>query len=104
MASRDAPQASGPLRVLVPDPVKPQPLRMFAEAGIDVDLRTDLDTSALRDAIGRYDGLVVRSRTQVTAEVVSRAERLRVIGRAGTGVDNIDVEAASRRGIIVMNT
>lgn len=93
-----------PLRVLIPDPVKPESLRMFAEWGIEADLKTDLDAAALREAIGGYDGLVVRSRTQVTADLVSAAHRLRVIGRAGTGTDNIDVDAASRRGIIVMNT
>ncbi len=92
------------LKVLISDPVKPEPLRQFAEAEIEADLRTDLDAASLREAIGGYDGLVVRSRTLVTSEVLSRADRLRVIGRAGTGTDNIDVDAASRRGIIVMNT
>ena len=75
-----------------------------ANDGIAVDVHSGLSPSALLDCIGNYEGLVVRSATTVTAEVLAAASRLRVIGRAGTGFDNIDVEAATRHGVIVMNT
>ena len=71
---------------------------------IQVDARPGMQPEELRATIGDYDALIVRSSTTVTREVVQAARRLRVIGRAGIGVDNIDVEAATRRGIAVMNT
>ena len=87
------------MKVLVREPI--------ADAGIaylrqrfDVDVDFDSD---LAERIGDYDGIVVRSKTQLTAELIERAEKLRVIGRAGVGVDNVDVEAATRRGIVVAN-
>ncbi len=73
------------------------------KAGADVDVWLDLDKSALLEVIGEYDALVVRSATKVTAEVIAAGKRLRVIGRAGSGVDNINVPAATERGIIVVN-
>jgi D-3-phosphoglycerate dehydrogenase len=69
----------------------------------EVDVRLDLDKAALLEVIGDYDALVVRSATKVTADVIAAGTRLRAIGRAGTGVDNIDVPAATERGIIVVN-
>ncbi len=79
----------------------------IADAGVELlRERFDVDvdgTSDLRETIGLYDALVIRSATQVTAELLERAERLKVIGRAGVGVDNVDVEAATRRGIVVAN-
>ena len=82
----------------------------IAESGVDllrerfeVDVELGLDAEALAERIGGYDGLLIRSATQVTAEVIERADRLRVIGRAGIGVDNVDVAAATKRGIIVAN-
>jgi D-3-phosphoglycerate dehydrogenase len=79
----------------------------ISEAGVDLlrsrfDVDVDADT-ALEEIIGGYDGIVVRSATKLTADLLERAERLKVIGRAGVGVDNVDVEAATRRGIIVAN-
>ena len=68
-----------------------------------MDLGVDWPAETLPQRIGEYDGLIVRSATQVTAELIARAPRLKVIGRAGTGVDNVDVDAATRRGIIVAN-
>jgi D-3-phosphoglycerate dehydrogenase len=86
-------------RVLVREPI--------AEAGVELlrqRFEVDLDGEGdLHERIGAYDGLIIRSATQVTADVLRRAERLKVIGRAGVGVDNVDVEAATRRGIIVAN-
>ncbi len=95
-------------RVLIADKLAPEGmavLRHAVELGqIRVDERVGLPPAELCAAIGDYDGLIVRSATTVTREVVEAARRLRVIGRAGIGVDNIDVEAATRRGIVVMNT
>lgn len=71
--------------------------------GFTVDVRDDLTPETLLDVIGDYDALIVRSKTKVTSAVIERATRLKVVGRAGTGVDNIDVGAATRRGIVVMN-
>src|SRR4249920_4085310 len=82
----------------------------IADAGVHllrdrftVDVELGLSADELASRIGGYDGLIVRSATRVTADLIDRAERLRVIGRAGTGVDNVDVAAATRRGIIVAN-
>ena len=69
----------------------------------EVDVVTGLDPSALRERIGDYDALVVRSETKVTAEIFAAAPKLRVVGRAGVGVDNIDLEAATRHGVLVLN-
>lgn len=90
-------------RILVSDPLAKPGLDMLAAAGLAVDVRTDLDAGALQRCIGDYDALIVRSGTQVTADVIAAAKNLRVIARAGVGVDNIDVQAATRRGIIVVN-
>ncbi|HEY8530841.1 MAG TPA: phosphoglycerate dehydrogenase [Limnochorda sp.] len=77
--------------------------RLRAEPDLDVDVRTGLSPEALVELIPAYDALVVRSSTQVTAEVIEAGRRLRVVGRAGVGVDNIDVDAATRRGVLVVN-
>ncbi len=91
-------------RVLIADELSPRALEVFAARGIEADVRTGLDREALIEAIPDYDGLVVRSATRVTAKVIDAADRLRVIGRAGIGVDNIDLPAATAKGVIVMNT
>lgn len=92
-------------KVLVSDSLSKQGLEVLQNApGIELDNRPGLSEDELAEAIGAYDGLVIRSGSKVTAKVIERAERLRVIGRAGIGVDNVDVKAASRRGIVVMNT
>ena len=79
----------------------------IAEAGVDLlreHFDVDVDGDAeLNEVIGLYDGIVVRSATKLTRDVIERGERLKVIGRAGVGVDNVDVEAATRRGIVVAN-
>src|SRR3954463_6447762 len=69
----------------------------------DVDLGLDWSADELADRIGDYDGLLIRSATQVTSDLIARADRLKVIGRAGIGVDNVDVGAATKRGIVVAN-
>ncbi|MBC7254538.1 MAG: phosphoglycerate dehydrogenase [Chloroflexi bacterium] len=89
-------------RVLVTEPLAPEGIALLQTA-CEVDIRLNPSPKALRDMISAYDALIVRSSTPVTAEVLERAERLMVIARAGTGVDNIDLEAATRRGILVVN-
>jgi len=91
------------VRVLIADKVSPTCAEVLRAAGLEADHRPGIGASDLRSAIGDFDGLVVRSDTQVTEDVLAAAPRLRVVGRAGAGVDNIDVDAATRRGIVVMN-
>ena len=90
-------------RVLVSDAFSAAGQRALADGGLSVDVRTDLTPDGLCAAIGDYDALVVRSKTRVTADVIAAGGRLRLVGRAGVGVDNIDVAAATRQGVIVMN-
>ncbi|KYH40140.1 MAG: 3-phosphoglycerate dehydrogenase [Candidatus Bathyarchaeota archaeon B26-1] len=92
------------MRVLVCDPVKNVGIEMLREAGFEVDVRPEITPDQLSRVIRNYDVLIVRSRTKVTRQLIERAERLKVIGRAGVGLDNIDVEAAEKRGITVLNT
>ena len=93
------------MKVLISDKMDPRCVDILeVDEGISVDVRTGLSTAELIDCIGEYQGLVVRSGTEVSAEVIAAASSLKVIGRAGTGFDNIDVAAATRGGIIVMNT
>ena len=91
-------------KVLISDKLSPRAAEIFRERGIDVDVDTGLDAEALKAQIGDYDGLAVRSATKVTADVLAAADRLAVVGRAGIGVDNIDLAAATARGVVVMNT
>lgn len=92
-------------RVLVSDKLSEAGLQVLRDdAGIELDYAPGLSESELADRIGAFDALIVRSGSRVTADVIAKADRLRVIGRAGIGVDNVDVAAASRRGIVVMNT
>ncbi len=91
-------------RVLIADKLSPAAVQIFKDRGIATDVKTGLDRDALIKIIGDYDGVAVRSATKITEKVIAAANRLKVIGRAGIGVDNIDVPAASAKGIIVMNT
>src|SRR5215472_17490795 len=92
-------------RVLLSDSLGAEGLaRLREQPDLEVDARPGLSPAELRDVVGGYDALIVRSATKVTADVIARADRLRVIGRAGIGVDNIDVDAATKRGVVVMNT
>jgi D-3-phosphoglycerate dehydrogenase len=90
------------LKVLVPEKLADPGIRLL-EKDFEVDVRLDLGPDELLKTIGDYDGLIVRSATRVTAEVMDRAENLKAIGRAGIGVDNIDIDAATKRGVIVAN-
>lgn len=90
-------------RVLVTEAIAPSGVACMQEADLEVDVRTDLDPAGLLEVIGDYDALIVRSATKVTAEVFEAGRRLKVVGRAGIGLDNVDVEAATRRGVLVVN-
>jgi D-3-phosphoglycerate dehydrogenase len=87
------------MKILIREPIADAGLELL-RASFDVVVDTE---SPLEEIVGDYDALVVRSATKVTAEIIARADRLKVIGRAGVGVDNVDVEAATRRGIVVAN-
>jgi len=93
-------------KVLVSDKLSETAVQIFRDRGIDVDFMPALgkDKEKLAEVIGQYDGLAIRSNTKVTAKLLEKAGNLKVIGRAGIGVDNVDIPAASRRGVIVMNT
>ena len=91
-------------KVLISDDLSPRAVDIFQERGIEVDVKTGLGEDELIAIIGDYDGLAVRSATKATKKVLEAAKNLKVIGRAGIGVDNIDVNAATQSGIVVMNT
>lgn len=93
------------MKVLISDKISIKGVEVLKSApGIEVDIKTDLTPDDLKNTIKDYDGLIIRSGTQVTSDIIEAAENLKVIGRAGIGVDNIDVDEASKRGIAVMNT
>ncbi|SHL27601.1 D-3-phosphoglycerate dehydrogenase [Roseovarius marisflavi] len=93
-------------KVLVSDKLSETAVQIFRDRGIEVDFQPDLgkDKDKLAEVIGQYDGLAIRSATKVTAKILENATNLKVIARAGIGTDNIDKEAASKKGVIVMNT
>lgn len=93
-------------KVLISDELSDAAVQIFKDRGIEVDFRPELgkDKDALAAIIGNYDGLAIRSATKVTEKLLEQATNLKVVGRAGIGVDNVDREAASKRGVIVMNT
>lgn len=93
------------MKILVSDKLSPKGVEIFEKAGtIEVEVKTKLSPEELKAIIGGYEGLVVRSATKVKADIIEAADKLKVIGRAGSGLDNIDVQAASKKGIVVMNT
>ena len=91
-------------RVLISDKMAPKAATIFRDRGIEVDETPGLSPDELKAIIGGYDGLAIRSATKVTKELLQSAERLKVVGRAGIGVDNVDIAAATARGVVVMNT
>ncbi len=93
------------MKVLVSDNLGEIGIQMFQEAdGIEVDVNTGLAPEELKKIIGQYDGLVIRSATKVTEDLLESATNLKVVGRAGIGLDNVDIPAATKRGVVVMNT
>jgi D-3-phosphoglycerate dehydrogenase len=92
------------MKVLVSDSLSERGIEILKKAGISVDVKTKLAPAELIKEIPQYDGLVIRSGTKVTQEVIAAATNLKVVGRAGSGLDNVDIPAATKRGIVVMNT
>jgi D-3-phosphoglycerate dehydrogenase len=93
-------------KVLISDALSPAAVQIFKDRGIEVDFQPDLgkDKDRLAEVIGNYDGLAIRSATKVTPKILENAKNLKVVGRAGIGIDNVDIPAATAKGIIVMNT
>src|SRR5579859_1926423 len=91
-------------KILIADELSPRALDIFRSRGVDVDVNVGLKKPDLLNVIAGYDGLAVRSATKADKDVIAAAKSLKVIGRAGIGVDNIDIPAATARGIVVMNT
>ena len=93
-------------RVLISDALSPAAVQIFKDRGVEVDFQPKLgaDKEKLAELVGNFDGLAIRSATKVTPKVLERAKNLKVIGRAGIGVDNVDIPAATAKGVIVMNT
>jgi D-3-phosphoglycerate dehydrogenase len=93
-------------KVLISDALSPAAVQIFKDRGVDVDFQPNLgkDKDKLAEIIGNYEGLAIRSATKVTPKVLERANKLKVIGRAGIGVDNVEIPAATAKGVIVMNT
>lgn len=91
-------------KVLATDGLSPEGIKVFADAGIIIDVKKKLPKEEILKILKNYDGLIVRSATKVTKELIAEAKNLKIIGRAGEGVDNIDVPSATKQGIIVMNT
>jgi D-3-phosphoglycerate dehydrogenase len=91
-------------KVLISDKLSPAAVEIFRSRGVAVDIKTGLTPAELRGIIADYDGLAIRSSTKVTRELLDAAPNLKVVGRAGIGVDNVDVKSATARGVVVMNT
>ncbi len=91
------------MKVLIADTILPVCAEVLRRAGIEAEHRPGIAGGELLEAVADVEGIVVRSDTRITADVMSAAPRLRVVGRAGAGVDNIDVAAATKRGVVVMN-
>src|SRR6516164_8726092 len=93
-------------RVLISDALSDAAVQIFKDRGIETAFQSKLgtDKEKLAETIADFDGLAIRSATKVTAKLLERAPRLRVVGRAGIGVDNVDIPAATAKGVIVMNT
>ena len=93
------------MKILVSDPLSEEGLKILKDVKeFEVEIKTDLKPEGLKEIIKNYDALVVRSATNVTKDVIEVARELKVIGRAGVGLDNVDLDAATQKGIIVMNT
>ncbi|MBA3299039.1 MAG: phosphoglycerate dehydrogenase, partial [Thermoleophilaceae bacterium] len=92
-----------PPKVLVKEKIGESGVDLLREAGFEVEVGSDWDQATFESRIGEFDGILIRSATQLSADLLEKAVRLRAVGRAGVGVDNVDVAAATRRGIVVVN-
>ena len=97
VAAADEPAA----KVLVKEKIGDSGVALLRDAGFDVELGVDWDDGELQRRIGEYDGILIRSATRLTADLIDKADRLKAVGRAGVGVDNVDVDAATKRGVVV---
>ena len=91
-------------KVLIADKLSPAAVAIFKERGVEADVKTGLAKEELIKIVDQYDAIAIRSATKITADVMKAAKKLKVIGRAGIGVDNVDIPAATAAGVIVMNT
>ena len=91
-------------KVLIADKLSPAAVAIFKERGVEADVKTGLTKEELLKIVDQYDGIAIRSATKITADVIKAAKKLKVVGRAGIGVDNVDIPAATAAGVIVMNT
>ena len=91
------------MRVLVAEKIGASGIELLESSGFEVEVGADWDRATLEQRIGDFDGILIRSATQVDAELIAKADKLKAVGRAGVGVDNVDVDAATKRGIIVAN-
>ncbi|MFH2137076.1 MAG: phosphoglycerate dehydrogenase [Candidatus Omnitrophota bacterium] len=92
------------MKILISDPLSEEGIKILRDRGLAFDLKPKLSPEELKSIISEYDALIIRSGTKVTAEIIKATKNLKVIGRAGVGVDNVDVDAATQKGIVVMNT
>jgi D-3-phosphoglycerate dehydrogenase len=92
------------MKVLISDNISPKCIEIIKKAGLEVDIKTGMNPDELKACIGHYHGLIIRSSTKVTSEIIEAAKNLKVIARAGSGLDNVDKSAATKKGIVVMNT
>src|SRR3982751_2861515 len=95
---------SDPIRVLIADDMSKRAVEILQQAGFSVDVKTGMKPEELAAAVGGYHGLGVRSASKVTAAVLANPGKLKIIGRAGVGVDNIDVKTATEKNVLVINT
>ena len=91
-------------KVLISDKLNQNTVDIFAAHGVEMDVKTALSPQEMQSIFGLYDGLAIRSATKVTETLLSADTNLKVVGRAGIGVDNVDIAAATKRGVVVMNT
>jgi D-3-phosphoglycerate dehydrogenase / 2-oxoglutarate reductase len=92
------------MKVLISDNLSPRGVEILKQAGLEVDARSKTPAEEIEQIIGEYDALIIRSATKVTAALLEKALKLKVVGRAGSGLDNVDIPAATRKGVVVMNT
>jgi D-3-phosphoglycerate dehydrogenase len=92
------------MKVLISDDLSPNGVEILKKAGLEVDARSKTSAEEIEKIIGNYDALIVRSATKVTKELLEKAVNLKIVGRAGSGLDNVDIAAATKKGVVVMNT
>ncbi|MFH1505012.1 MAG: phosphoglycerate dehydrogenase [Candidatus Omnitrophota bacterium] len=91
------------IKIIISDKLSPQGIKILEDSGFQVDCKYGLKPQELKEIIGDYQAIIIRSSTKLTADIIEKADNLKIIGRAGVGVDNVDVAAATKKGIIVMN-